>query len=250
MKKLIAIVLLLGLLTGCAAQTPAPVAEVETTQPVTTQPVVETIQEEEKSPLHSGLNSDGSFDEFTLFIGDSLTYGMVTGYLPDNGYLGGAKYMAIPGGAITCYMKGPRLGEKPSAYTQEFEGLTMRQAVEQYGKPIRAVYLMLGTNATEYDSDAMYAEMVDHLLTYCPDATIYLELVPRDRSVKVSSEKANQRINRVFQQFQDEPRVQLIDTNTAIGDHLAADGIHLQEKGQACWYKAIVDYAAEKGIER
>lgn len=246
MKAVLLILVLCLCLCGCTPETqpPAPTVPIETTQP-------ETTEQTTVSPmagLHSGLKPDGSFNETTLFIGDSLTYGMVTDYLPDNGLLGKAKYIAIPGAAITCYRQGAALGVKAAAYSPEFEGLFVYQAVEQYGAALTAVYLMLGTNANEYATDEVYFDMVAHLIEYCPNATIYLQLVPYNRSDRVNSEAANARVQRAYEHFANERRVQLIDTQTAIGYNLTPDGIHLVTKGQSLWYQAIVDYAVEQGI--
>lgn len=256
MKRVFSVLLICLCLCGCGVQPaaePATVPTELTTVPTELTTVPEQTLEttvEVTNGLHSGINDDGSFDEGTLFIGDSLTYGMVTGYLPDNGLLGQAKYMAIPGAAITCYKQGPALGAKPSAYSPQFEGLYMFQAVEAYGEEFTAVYLMLGTNANEYATDKVYAAMVAHLLVNCPNATIYLQLVPNNRSDRVNSEAANGRIQRVYESMPQEDRLQLIDTQTAIGYHLAADGIHLVTEGQQCWYEALVAYAEENEIGR
>lgn len=249
MKRVFSVLLICLCLCGCVAQPeaePTTVPTEQTTVPVETTETTVSLT----AGLHSGIKADGSFDAGTLFIGDSLTYGMVTGYLPDNGLLGEAKYMAIPGAAITCYEKGPALGAKPSAFSPEFEGLYMCQAVEVYGEGITAVYLMLGTNANEYATDRVYMDMVTHLLEHCPDATIYLQLVPYNRSDRVNSEAANGRVQRIFDQLEGEKRLRLIDTQTAIGYNLAPDGIHLVTKGQKCWYEALVAYAEEQEIGR
>jgi hypothetical protein len=45
-----------------------------------------------------------------------------------------------------------------------------------------------------------------------------------------------------------EARIRLIDTHTAIGHHQNGGGVHLTDEGNACWYQALLDYAAENGI--
>lgn len=248
MKRIIPLLVICMCLCGCTPQV-QPRETAPTQQTTETAEGILTTQPPEET-LHSGLKTDGSFDEGTLFIGDSLTFGMVEIYLPDNGLLGEAKYMAIPGAATTCYAKGPALGEKPSAYSPEFEGMYMCQAVEKFGADYTAVYVMLGTNANEYATDQVYIDMVAHLLEYCPNATVYLQLVPNNRSERVNTEAANGRVQRAFAAFENEPRLQLIDTQTAIGYNLAPDGIHLVTKGQKCWYEALVAYAKEHEIGR
>ncbi len=246
MKAVLLILVLCLCLCGCTPKTqpPAPTVPTETTQPETTEPTTVSPVE----GLHSGLKQDGTFDEGTLFIGDSLTYGLVERYLKEEGLLGEAMYMAVPGAAITCYRQGPALGVKAAAYSSEFKGLYMFEAAELAGEKVTAVYLMLGTNASKYATDETYIDMVAHLLESCPNATIYLQLVPYNRSELVNSDTANARVQRAYEYFANERRVRLIDTQTAIGYNLAPDGIHLVTKGQALWYQAIVDYAAEQGI--
>lgn len=249
MKKVFSVLLICLCLCGCVTQPeaePTTVPTEQTTVPFETTEITVSLT----AGLHSGIKEDGSFDVGTLFIGDSLTYGMVTGYLPDNGLLGQAKYIAIPGAAITCYHQGSELGVKPAAYSPEFDGLRVYEAVEKYGAQFTAVYLMLGTNANEYSTDQVYMDMVTHLLEHCPNATVYLQLVPYNRSDRVNSEAANGRVQRIFDQLEGENRLRLIDTQTAIGYNLAPDGIHLVTKGQKCWYEALVAYAQTHKIEQ
>lgn len=253
--KICILILLLACLSGCTAQkmdyAPSSVpAEQVTEHEIQPQTTAEMENLQPMPMLHSGLREDGAFDEGTLFIGDSLTYGMVEGYLPDNGLLGGARYMAIPGAAITCYMQGPALESQTCACSPEFEGLYLYQGVEQAGEEVTAIYFMMGTNASKYATDQTYIDIVSHMLESCPNATVYLQLVPHNRSERVNSETANARVQNAFSYFADEPRVRLIDTQTAIGYNLAPDGIHLVTKGQECWYQAIVTYAAEHEIEQ
>ena len=249
MKRMLPLLLVCLCFCGCVSKEQTQPIDIPTEQSVTQAQNTETT-EASTLELHSGIMADGAFDEATLFIGDSLTYGMVTKYLPDNDLLGEAKYMAIPGAAITCYKKGPALGSKVSAYNPEFDGMLIYEAVEQYGDTFHAVYLMLGTNANEYATDQVYIDMVCHLLEHCPNATIYLQLVPNNRSDRVNSEAANGRVQRAFAYFNGESRLQLIDTQTAIGYNLAGDGIHLVTEGQRCWYQALVDYAKQNKIGR
>lgn len=247
MKAVLLILILCLCLCGCTPKTQPPLVPTvptETTQPEATEQTTVSAA----AGLHSGLKPDGSFDEGTLFIGDSLTFGLVERYLKEEGLLGQAMYMAIPGAAITCYRKGPALGDKPSLYTPEFEGLYLYEAVELAGERVTAVYLMMGTNASEYATDQTYIDMVEHLLESCPNATVYLQLVPYNRSERVNSEFANARVQVAYEHFAGERRVRLIDTQTAIGYNLAPDGIHLVTKGQECWYQAILDYAKDNDI--
>lgn len=68
----------------------------ESTAEPTTEPATEPTTQPTEAPLvlHSGLREDGTFDEGTLFLGDSLTYMLVGSYLEPKGLIGGAKYAA------------------------------------------------------------------------------------------------------------------------------------------------------------
>ena len=133
-KVLIVSILLLSmLLSGCGsrivvAPPPAPQATVETAAPATepvTEPVNEPVTEPETEPatepatepetepateptepevvLHSGIREDGTFDEGTLFMGDSLTYMLVGSYLTPRKLMGDAKHAAMCGTKVTAF---------------------------------------------------------------------------------------------------------------------------------------------------
>ena len=207
-------------------------------------------------PLHSGIREDGSFDAHTLFIGDSLTYGLVSLYLTDNHVLGDAMYMAYPGAPPTVYFNGPSLSVRDprncllSSY--DFNDRLMCDAVELVGDQVHAVYFMMGTNHVDAVCTDTYIEIVTHLLETCPDATIYLQYVPRSWISYIRYEDANQRILDTYTLFaeQGETRVQLIDTCTAIGENLNTDGIHLTIAGQEEWYKELLAYAQRNDISQ
>lgn len=265
MKKALALLLAAVLLCGCAPaeQTPetepteATAAPTEETQAPTEEPTeaTEAPTEEPTEPpfqLHSGIREDGSFDEGTLFIGDSLTYGMVAIYLPENQFLGDARYIAMPGATILAYFQGPMLSSTGyySYYSPEFEGLYMYEGVEAAGEKTTAIYFMMGTNYSKYATDETYIQIVEHMLESCPNATVYIQLVPNDLSSQIDHEIANRRVRNAYEYFQQEgnERVLLIDTQTAIGYHLLGDGIHLNEEGQDCWYHALLAFAKENQI--
>jgi hypothetical protein len=93
-------------------------------------------------------------------------------------------------------------------------------------------------------------EIVDHLLASCPNATIFLEIVPFDQSTKVKYERATEWVHYVYEHFQAEgnERIFLIDSQTAIGYNLSTDGIHLTTQGQECWYQELVTFAVANDI--
>ena len=262
-KRILALALAALLLTGCGRSSqpaeertvPTQKPTMEETLPPETQPPTEPSTEaateapaEPEVPqwLHSGIRQDGTFDEGTLFIGDFLTYGLVTGYLTDRELLGDAKYMVIPGGALTAFDYGPALTHDTDClFSPEFEGMLMREAVEEAGDSVTAVYFMMGTNFSKYADDETLTGIVEHILACCPNATVFLQLVPYDRSTRVDYEEANRRVLLTYMHYQQEanPRVLLIDTQTAIGYNLTTDGIQLTTEGQACWYQALVAFA-------
>lgn len=268
MKRIIALLTLAGiLLCGCGrseqgeAQTdpkPEPVSAMEETQappteeatepPGTETPTEATEPSETEPPSlrHSGIREDGTFDEGTLFIGDFLTYGLVKGFLKEQGLLGDARYMILPNAALTAFYYGPVLSnEADGLYSPEFGGMLMCDAITVAGEDTTAIYFMMGTNVSKYATDETYIQIVDDLLEACPNATIFLQLVPYDRSTRVNHEEANRRVQAAYEHFQQEgnERVLLIDTQTAIGYNLTTEGIQLTAEGQACWYQALVAFA-------
>jgi len=216
-------------------------------------PTEAPTEPEPENPFHSGIREDGTFDEGALFIGDSLTYGLVSEYLIPRQLLGDARYMAIPGAAPTAFVYGPRLqpnGRHYCFYSEEFEGLSMSEGVAEVGETTTAVYFMMGTNYANGVDVQLYIDILDHILQACPKATVYLQRVPYATSNKVDATAANKRIDEAYAHFAqlEETRVRLIDTREAIGYKLTNDGIHLTEQGQAAWYEALLAYARDNGI--
>ena len=265
LRKLLPALILALLLAGCygecAEPGPTAAATVPTTVPAETtapetHPVSETTQPTEAaeppSPWHSGIRPDGTFSEGTLFLGDSLTVGLVCNYLKPRELLGDARYAAISGGTLAAFHEGPRLGDGTAvcAYSPEYKGLRLREVIEVEGEKTTAVYIMLGTNYSPYADDDTYIRILSDLLESCPNATVYLQQLPMDKSERVNSTSSNARVLRVYEHFASsgEERVLLLDTRTAIDLCLAHDGIHVSEEGQEKWYQYLVDYALEHGI--
>lgn len=271
MKKGIFCVLLSILLvcTGCskpAAETPttlpAPSTQAATTAPeatpaqtteAPTQATEATTQETlPPAELHSGIRSDGTFNEGTLFIGDSLTYGLVEHYLVYNDLIGDARYMARVGLPLSGYFNHDSLmaPNRGALYSREFYGKTFAEAVSEIGDTVTAVYLMLGTNYDTTSNESGYIETVEHLLEHCPNATIYVQLIPYSEQPSVHVEQVNFGILVAVDHFEAQgiQRVLCIDTLSAIGLSQREDGIHLNTEGNQLWYEAILDYAAENEI--
>lgn len=224
------------------------------TQPTETQPTEEVTEPVETEPewvCHSAIREDGTFSEGALFIGDFLTYGLVSGYLTQEDLLGDARYMIIYYAAIPAFYYGPAMSKSADCmYSPEFEGLMLCEAVPVAGEDTTAIYFMMGTNGSKFSTDEMMVDIVELMLESCPNATVYLQLVPYDRSTSVDYEEANRRVLATYLHFQQEenPRVMLIDTQTAIGYNLTTDGIQLTTEGQACWYQALVAFADGNNI--
>ena len=249
-KKILACVLAVSLLFLCGcSQQPAPTKPTikETTVPTTvaTEPPQRTV------PLHSGIREDGTFDSGTLFIGDSLTYGLVYSYLMTNDLIGDARYMATVGASVQEFFQGSSLShERNSIYSPEFTGLTYNQAVASVGEEITAIYFMMGTNYSAGTKTDTYIEIVDFMREHCPNATIYLQMVPYSLSSNVEYDQVNWIImaaqgNYAMNEIRN---VRLLDIKQAVGMYLTDDGIHLTYEGQEAWYQELVRYAQENNI--
>ncbi len=226
----------------------------ETTAAPTAGPTTQAPTEETVPPvaLHSGIRSDGTFNEGTVFIGDSLTYGLVEHYLIYNDLIGDARYMARVGLPLSGFFNSDSLMEpnRGALYSREFYGKSFAKAIAQAGESVTAVYLMLGTNYDETANEYGYIETVAHILECCPNATIYLQLIPYSEQPSVHLEQVNFGILVAVDYFQAQgiQRVLCIDTLSAIGISQRDDGIHLNNEGNQLWYEAILDYAEENGI--
>ena len=258
MKKILclALSLLMALsLFACAKEEPVETApptqpptepSTEATEPHTEPTTLPT--EPPKVPQHSGLREDGSFDEGTWFIGDSMTCILINNYLRPNGLLGDANYTAKYGEHITAFfgeqIMDPYYGYK-CVFRPEHEGMHYYEVAEALGEQVTAVYMMWGTNFT-WDAYAdAYIEIVDYLLETCPNATIHLQLIPWGYDKYVKYDTVNEWIWEAYAHYQQlgEERVFLIDTYHAIGKNNDEGYIHLNDKGNENWYNAIVDHA-------
>ena len=261
MKKWIC--LLLGLLlifgcTGCGGTEAEPTA-LPTTQaptvPATEPPTTAAPTTEPTEPplvLHSGLREDGSFDDGTWFIGDSMTCILITDYLQPNELIGDAHYTGKYGTQITAFdnTEMSYTSYNRCVFNPEYEGMTYAAVGDLLGEQATAIYLMWGTNFTWNAYADMYIGLVDHLLETCPNATIHLQLIPWGYPEVVRFETVNGWIQEAYDHYQQvgESRVMLIDTYTAIGRNHDEGGIHLNYDGNECWYQAIVAHAEENNL--
>ena len=224
-------------------------ATAETTEvPATEEPAVETeAPTEPPAVLHSGMREDGSFNEGTLFIGDSLTFQMLYGYMKPRGYLGDAKYIAICGSRTTAFFDGTvvRCRAENTLASEEFNGLAFSEAVASLGEEASAIYLMWGTNFNKDGSAQDYIDILDYILENCPNATIHLQTVPHAHTAP--HEIINERIREACDHYREigEDRVLLLDTYTGIGIQVSADGVHINDDGKAQWYNTLVAHGEE-----
>jgi hypothetical protein len=218
----------------------------------------ETAPTDAESPaeppvLHSGIREDGSFDEGTLFIGDSQTYLFIQDYLKPNGLLGDAKYTAQCGSQLTAFWDDDiRPTEDRSVYcvfSPEFEGLSFREAATQFGAKATSIYLMWGSNHTPDATAQSYIDIVQYLLDVCPNATVHLETIPQGDVAYVT---VNGRIQGAWEYFQQigEPRVTLVDTFGGIGTSVGSDRVHVTPLGREKWYDTLVLHAQELGLSQ
>jgi len=245
------------LLTGCGVEEPEPTATVPV--PVTTAPpqteaptTAHTVPTEPPLVRHSGLKEDGSFDEGTWFIGDSMTCILITDYLMPNNLIGEANYTGKYGTQITAFADTEMsyTSYNPCVFNPEFEGMTYKAVGDLIGQEVTAIYLMWGTNYTWNAYADMYIGLVDHLLKICPNATVHLQLIPWGSPSVIRFEEVNGWIQQAIDHYQQlgEERVMLIDTFTAIGRNTDSGNIHLNYEGNECWYEAIVAHAEEHNL--
>lgn len=227
--------------TAEATEAPATVPETDATEPPTEAPTEPPVV------LHSGLREDGSFSEGTLFIGDSLTFQEIYGYMRKNQVVGDARYIAICGSATTAFFDGTHVtcSAGHTLASAQFDGMLFSEAAVSMGEDATAIYLMWGTNFIEDGSAQDYIEILDYLLEHCPNATIHLQTVPFGWAVPY--EIVNQRIWEAYGHYREtgEQRVLLLDTFTGIDMNASSDGVHLSDTGKAKWYETILAHARE-----
>lgn len=272
LKSVTACILLMSIvMSGCMSKTvaappPSPKATTPTveTVPPTTEPVTESVTEpivqsetesttaptESSVVLHSGLREDGTFDEGTLFMGDSLTYMLVNSYLNPRNLMGDAKHAAMLATKVTAFFSDKyqmrNHKDYASSCSEEFKYKAFYQIAAEVGEQATAIYFMWGTNYEPNATVEHYTEIVDYLLENCPNATIHMQLVPWGN---VPYKVANELIRGAYNHYVElgEQRVLLIDTYTAIGQD-PIDGVHQGDVGNGRWYDAIVAHAQENNL--
>ena len=267
MRKFLFLLLVPVLLAGCMARWPEPTEAttettaaptVETTTVATTIAATEpaTVATTEPGPVyHSGLKADGSFDEGTWFIGDSMTCILVENYLTPMGLIGEANYAGKYGAHVTAFFDGTRMSHysyNHCAFRPEHEEMTYEAVGAALGEKATAIYIMFGTNYFEYQFSESYSRILDYLLETCPNATIHMQLIPWGHESTVKYEEVNGLLRAIYERYREQgvERLMLIDTFTAIGRNPDEGLIHLAPQGNENWYKAICDHAREQGLSQ
>ena len=200
------------------------------------------------------MEPDGTFSEAVLFIGDSLTAGLIM-RLRATGRLGEARYMAIVNYAMQSFYGAPYLDSysaetygmvcSPAFYDQSYA-----QAVQTAGESVGAIFFMLGTNASREVTAEYYAELMRYLRVCCPDAVIYAETIPYSRHGLSDYKRVNAAVLQAVEilRAEGDKAVFVLDAFTALGtEHMAGDGLHLTAEGQDIWYALIAGDRAEDG---
>lgn len=231
MKKLLCLILCL-LLAGCGTEGRG------------------TVPDTQAPAHHSGIREDGTFSEGTLFLGDSLTVLLVSQKLQEEKLLGDALYAAKCGACVTDFFDGPILDSGvgyPGCYTPDFRRMTFSQVVEAAGENVEAVYYLFGTNYSRDTTRQRYQQVLDFILTACPNATVYLQTIPEAADF-IPVDRVNEMISDTAEHYREEPRLILLDTHAGIGTRYGSDGVHLTREGLDAWYDTIVEFARENQI--
>lgn len=279
MKQILRIILLLTavlVLAACSSSRTATEPTEQETETVETLPpeqpteeVLPTQQPTEEAPeadeqeavppaelpevQHSGLREDGSFDEGTWFIGDSMTCILVNDYLTPNNLIGDANYTGKYGAQITAFFDDTVMSYNSynrCVFRPEHELMGYDDVAEALGEKATAIYMMWGTNYTWNAYAEGYIQLTDYLLETCPNATVHLQLIPWGVEGLVRYDTVNEWVKEAYAHYQEigEERVFLIDTYTAIGKNTDSGCIHLDYQGNENWYNAIVAHAEENGL--
>ncbi|WP_303834204.1 GDSL-type esterase/lipase family protein [Ruminococcus flavefaciens] len=202
---------------------PQPTSEGETAAPVEDEPTEPTT-----SPV-DWVQSDASYFNDALFIGDSRTVG-----IRDYGTLKNAQYYCDKG--LSSY-------QIDKSYV---DGKTIWDFLS--GKKFGKIYVMLGINEVgndiEYTTSA-YRKLIDGLREKQPDAIIYLEGNLHVATYAQTSAITNERIdilNSNIQELADNKKTFYINVNGIFDDGTGAlpaedtsDGIHVYAKHYATW---------------
>ena len=248
MKRILPLLLVLMMLSGCAAEGEGTGPSNEVTESV---PVTETVPPTTVPPttvppvteVTEPMLDESWFDD-ALFIGESRTAGL-KGY----GRLGNADYFC--GEGLTVYgVWGVRASD------QNFQEQTLASLLSrrQYGK----IYIHLGINELGGNMDtfvAKYQTVIDEIRRLQPDARIILQavLVLGDgySSKPAFSQESLQHLNLRIKLLAEENGLHFSDVNVIMTNEdgylipeLTFDGCHLYASGYELWAQWLIEEAA------
>ncbi len=206
-----------------------------------------------------GENYPVFLDSETVLVGDSLTCHLIATLLRPNDLLNGASYMAAPNSAVNYYFEDwwPLKPLEQNGYGSEtsegLEGLTFAEAVEATAGKFTRVLFLMGSNSSEYSVVEDYTVVIDHMLEYWPEATIYMQTVPDSVTGVVATERINGIIEEAVAHYEElgDTRVKLLDTNSCWGSGCyLPDGAHLTDVGLRAWYEFLADNLSVRGYLR
>jgi len=193
---------------------------------------------------------EGIFDAETLFIGDSLTCGLVSSYLQPNGYMGEAGSMATANMRVTYFFKSwwtLRASDQnvwSVAANPEYRGMTFENAVRSSAGRYDTVYFHLGTNGSTSVTAEDYYPVLDLLLECYPKATVYVQTLADNRNGLVATDRVNGILAGVVETYHadGEERIVLLDTNAIWdADCMRSDGVHFNNEGYSRWYALLCE---------
>lgn len=237
--------------TSISTPTPTPTPSPTPTPTPTPTP----IPTPSPSPSPEVPEFDGIFDAGTLFIGDSLTCGLVSAYLEPNGYMGEASSMAACNTWVTYFSEPwwPLRSMEQNGWTvavsPEFSGMTYADAVRASAGRYDTVYFHLGTNGSAVVTAEDYYPVLDLLLECYPEATIYVQTLADNWNGLVSTDRANRIIAEVVETYNADSveRIVLLDTNSIWDAYcLRSDGVHFNDEGLGRWYEFLCENELSK----
>lgn len=189
------------------------------------------------------------FDD-ALFVGDSLTQGF---QLYAAGAIQNAKYAAYVGAGPKTFLDGT---------VTNAENQTVRPIDEILAAAPKKVYLLLGTNSMENQTDETllkyYAEFLDFLIPQLPEDTVYyLQAIPPVSAEKMAEDEKYtvariQALNEALAQLAYERDLHFLDlyslfadeTGAMKADYTTPDGVHVNGTGYDAWREYLVTHTA------
>lgn len=214
-----------------AENTTEPENETATESP--TEAVTEQIETEPPTPpAPTFVESDASYFDDALFIGDSRTVG-----IRDYGTLPNASYFCSVG--LATY-------KIDNEYDESGQTIYDKLSYNHYGK----IYIMLGINELGNDYEytlELYRNFIDNLRQYQPDAIIYILANLHVTQIRESqgdlvNNTAINAVNEATAQLADDQTIFYLDVNEIFDDstgclmsECSSDGVHVLAKYYETW---------------